>query len=471
MESILHDFNQKVISLVTNYLKNSITDGELSDFTDDLLKSFMDLGSNITEFLINYAEDVLFHLKERKEKFESLEKDDRTIITIFGEINFKRRYYLDKENNERVYLLDEYLQLEPKQRMLLNVKEKLIKEAVESSYKKAGQIAAYGVEISKQTVMNEIESLEINEQLVERIPKKKKQVKTLYIIADEDHVHLQKGGIEEPRIVIVYDKVVSNGTRVELKNKKHFGGIYTKRIDDLWEEVMSYIENNYDTEYLEKVYLSGDGASWIKTGKEWIIKSIYVLDEFHMKKAVNGIVGRITKVNKEEKEKQKEEIRKSLRRLNFVRFKEICYEILAEEMEATTRKRKKDLMEYILNNVEGIKNLYKNKKELHGCSAEGHVSHIYSARMSSRPMGWKTENINNMSKLRLLREDKIEIQEIVRKQGKIIEFKEIEKIRHQAKEKIKESINIKQVSIPKMKFGTTEERQFFKNILEYNKAV
>ena len=40
-------------------------------------------------------------------------------------------------------------------------------------------------------------------------------------------------------------------------------------------------------------------------------------------------------------------------------------------MEKTTRKRKEDLMNYILNNVEGIKNLYKNKKELHGCSAEG----------------------------------------------------------------------------------------------------
>lgn len=39
-------------------------------------------------------------------------------------------------------------------------------------------------------------------------------------------------------------------------------------------------------------------------------------------------------------------------------------------------------------NEEGIKNLYKNEEELHGCSAEGHISHIYSDRMSSRPMGW-----------------------------------------------------------------------------------
>ena len=168
--------------------------------------------------------------------------------------------------------------------------------------------------------------------------------------------------------------------------------------------------------------------------------------------------------------KQKKELRTALGRLNFVRFNEICYEILAEEMEKTTRERKENLMNYILNNVEGIKNLYKNKKELHGCSAEGHVSHIYSDRMSSRPMGWKTENVNNMSKLRLLREDKIEVKEILKNQGKVIEFKEIKKIRNQANAKIKESINFKQVSVPIMNFGTQEEKIFFRNLLEY-KAI
>ena len=217
MENILHDFNEKVINLVTNYLKNSISDGGLSNFTDDLVKEFADLGTKTANFLVTYAEETIFKLKERKEQFESLEKDDRTIITIFGDIKFKRRYYQDKETEERIYLLDQFLQLEPSQRMLTNVRERLIKEAIESSYKKAGENAAYGVEISKETVMNEIENLELKSEIIETKVEKKKQVKTLYIIADEDHVHLQKGGIEEPRVVIVYDKIVSKGKRIELK--------------------------------------------------------------------------------------------------------------------------------------------------------------------------------------------------------------------------------------------------------------
>ena len=469
MENILHDFNEKVISLLTNCLKNSITEKGISDFTNDLESEMIRFGSEVTQFLVEYAENIIFKLKERKEKFESLEKDERTIISIFGEVNFKRRYYQDKETKERIYLLDQFLKLEKRERMLPNVKERLIEEARETSYRRAGQKASYGTEISKQTVKNEINKLEFKKEIEEEKEKKKK-VKKLYIIADEDHVHLQKGGIEEPRLVVVYDNVVTKGKRIELKNKKHFGGIYAKRIDDLWEEVMTYIENNYDTEYLERVYISGDGASWIKTGVEWIVKSKYVLDEYHMKKAVNGIVGRITKENKEEKEKQKEEIRTALRRLNFVEFKEKCYEILAEEMEKTTRKRKKELMNYILNNVEGIKNLYRNKKELHGCSAEGHISHIYSDRMSSRPMGWSTTNVGNMSKLRIAKEDKISTEEILNKSKKVIELNEIQKIRNEANAKIKESINFKPVSVPIMSFGTQEEKIFFKNLLEY-KAV
>ena len=149
----------------------------------------------------------------------------------------------------------------------------------------------------------------------------------------------------------------------------------------------------------------------------------------------------------------------------------MVYEILAEEMEETTRKRKEKLLQYILNNKEGISNLYKYQKQLHGCSAEGHVSHLYSARLSSRPLGWKTINVNNVSKLRLVKADKKEIKEIVHNKRKVIEFKEIEKIRHIANEKMKESINFKVGTIPVMEFGTIEERQFFKQLLGYKRAV
>lgn len=79
--------------------------------------------------------------------------------------------------------------------------------------------------------------------------------------------------------------------------------------------------------------------------------------------------------------------------------------------------------------------------------------------------------MDNVSRLRLIKADNRKISEIVHNKRNVIEFKEIEKIRQQTNQRIKESINFKTVSIPAMEFGTTEQRKFFKQILEYKTAV
>lgn len=53
---------------------------------------------------------------------------------------------------------------------------------------------------------------------------------------------------------------------------------------------MTYIDNIYELDKVKNIYILGDGANWIKTGLEWLPKSINVLDKFHLTKAVNGIV-------------------------------------------------------------------------------------------------------------------------------------------------------------------------------------
>lgn len=161
MENILHDFEEKVISLMTEFLKNSMETGGLSNFTEDLKDNLMQLGYDLTKFSLEYAEDIIFKTKERKQQFESLEKMIENSINIWR-YWFKRRYYIDKENNQRVYLLDEYFKIAPNERLLENVETKLIEEAIETNYEKAGKSVAYKTEISKQTVMNKISELKIN---------------------------------------------------------------------------------------------------------------------------------------------------------------------------------------------------------------------------------------------------------------------------------------------------------------------
>ena len=48
----------------------------------------------------------------------------------------------------------------------------------------------------------------------------------------------------------------------------------------------------------------------------------------------------------------------------------------------------------------GIEIYETDGKYLKGCSAEGHISHVYADRMSSRPRTWSDDGIDKMSRLR-----------------------------------------------------------------------
>jgi len=51
-------------------------------------------------------------------------------------------------------------------------------------------------------------------------------------------------------------------------------------------EVAEYIDKKYDMKNIKKVYICGDGATWIKEGLNWIEKSEFVLDRFHLLKYI-----------------------------------------------------------------------------------------------------------------------------------------------------------------------------------------
>jgi hypothetical protein len=59
-----------------------------------------------------------------------------------------------------------------------------------------------------------------------------------------------------------------------------------------------------------------------------------------------------------------------------------------------------------------------HRNNIKGCSAEGHVSHVLSDRMSSRPMGWSRQGCDKMSQLRAYYYNHESMLELVRLQKK-----------------------------------------------------
>jgi len=71
-----------------------------------------------------------------------------------------------------------------------------------------------------------------------------------------------------PRLIYIYEGIEKEGPsskRNNLINKHYFGGVYNNA-EDLWQQVVCYIEEYYDSNKLEKIYICGDEASWIKKG-------------------------------------------------------------------------------------------------------------------------------------------------------------------------------------------------------------
>ena len=327
----------------------------------------------------------------RKQKWIVKSKNNiKSLATTFGEVKYKRTYYENKKTGEYKYLSDEILGIEAHDKMDVSLKSELVENAIDSPYRKSGMKASQSIDLTGQTVMNTIRELGPVENNIIPIKKKNKEIKLLFIEADEDHVALQNGKCIEPKLIYVHEgrELVSKG-RYRLKNKRVFSGVYSSS-EDIWLEVADYIDQAYDMDKIEKIYLSGDGANWIKQGIGWINKSEYVLDRFHLSKYVKKSTAHLPHIT--------HSLWNYINRLEKENVKEL-FQVILEETESETKKESvKDSRRYIINNWEGIKNQYNN--DYIGCSAEGHISHILSDRLSSRPLGWCRDGVDQMARLR-----------------------------------------------------------------------
>jgi len=365
---------------------------DISEFVIEIKKTLDHVGTILTKEALEMLDSLVKSDSRRKQNWSVHEsKQPNTLATIFGEVNYQRTYYKHKTEKEHRHLSDELVGIDSYDKMDVSLKAKLIEEAIETPYARSGSKATEALEISSQSVMNAIRELGPVSNHEVKIPRAKETPKILYIEADEDHVALQRGGCAEPKLIYVHEGRKQIGKdRWQLQNPRYFGGMY-KESEELWNEVAEYIDQAYDYDRIEKIYLSGDGASWIKTGLFLIGKSIFVLDRYHLNKAVKMAGTHI--------ENAEREIWRAIKREDKEYLK-VVFETILDATEAETKRQAvKEAKTYIMNHWESIKHHY--SKDYTGCSAEGHISHIYSDRLSSRPLGWSREGVDQMARLRV----------------------------------------------------------------------
>ncbi len=414
---------------IENNIKNLITNGEsFGEFVLNLEVVLHELGRTICKEVLEDIDKEIKEDKDRKKDWEVKRKNETgTITTIFGKVEYNRTYYKSKKNGIHRHLVDEFAGIKQHERLSEDVIIRALEEATDSSYSNTGKKVILTEELSKQTIMNMIKN--VDEIKYKPNPQKeKKNVKILYIEADEDHVSLQSGGIAMPRLVYVHEGIEKVGKkRNKLKNTRYFGGIY-QETEELWLEVAQYIDDTYDIENVEKIYLAGDGAPWIKQGLGWIVNSKFVLDKYHLKKYILKATGHVPEL--------RQELKDAIDDADKPMLKEVFKRILSVTNEETKRESVEDARRYMLNNWNGIEIYETDGYDVVGCSAEGHVSHILSDRLSSRPMGWSKICADRMTRLRVYRDNGGKIIDLVLEKNKRQEKENEELLTKEIKEKV-----------------------------------
>lgn len=425
INSIRH-FQEKGVKNLTEIFSRYTDDlTKFAEMVQGVTKEVTQLGLSVIEEELESYDQLLRERQDLRKGWYIERRDETRLLTSLGDIQYHKTYFHNRETGEYCYLLDQLMGLEKHARLSEDAEARILEEAVESSYRKGGVSASIGEqEVSKETVMKKIHALEFPEL---RPLDEKRKVSRLYIDADEDHVSLQylekKGDIRKPRmntvmpkLIYVYEDVDSEGSRHELKESHFFGGDYagTKGTKELWQEVFRFIENSYDEDALEKIYINGDGAEWIRTGADMHAKACFVLDRFHMHKYIIAATSHLRDSAQDVRSEIYRAINGKRKREAEAAFDKIV-NVTENETKAKAVEAAKN---YILGNWKGIMEGVKSKDKSLQCSAEGHVSHIYSDRMSSRPLGWSRTGADKMSRLRIYRQNKGNMLELVRYQKK-----------------------------------------------------
>lgn len=346
--NIIQEIQKIIIKAYQSNLEKALSGKvSLSELTKDIETELHRAGTLMVKETLETLDQAVKESKTRKKHWHVERKgEENTIATAMGPVSYKRTYYVNKKTKEYAYLSDELLGIEKHQRKDMNVCAMLVEKATTSSYQQAAEDSSYCGINSKTTVMNEIRRLGAVPNSAAKVKKQKQEIPIIYIEADEDHVPLQIGKKDISKIIYVHEgrKTVSKN-RNKLLNVRYFSDA-RQTSEELWLDVAKYIRTA--TAHMD--YTRAPLWHYITQGMRQA-----TIDLFDV--------------------------------------------IIAETEDQPKRDTVKDAKRYVLNNWEAIQR--QKGPDYIGCSAEGHVSHVLSARLSSRPKGWSQEGMEQMARLRV----------------------------------------------------------------------
>ena len=147
-------FNEKSVpvfeKLEDEFIKNP---SDISSYIIKLTEELHKTGIRMIEESLGYLDQLLNESTYRKFDWVVDRHETKQLITSLGTVNYNKTLFKRKDDGKRSYLLDVLMGIDSHERMTEDAEARLLKEAVQTSYRRGGEEASILDSVSKQTVM------------------------------------------------------------------------------------------------------------------------------------------------------------------------------------------------------------------------------------------------------------------------------------------------------------------------------
>lgn len=387
-----------------------LKDMNLEEIEYRIKKCVEEAGCKLFKKILEKKDKEILKEKEKRE-FKVIGKRKKSIKTIFGVVEYKRRVYrCNKEEGKKYrFLLDETMEEEIGDISPL-IREKIIRESLRVSFREVSKNIEKdtGITLSHQGVWNvvqkhseklkEEEDRSILEIEGEHKKKDKKKQEVIFQEVEGIWINVKGGKKKELKLGIIYEgwekrNRNKNNNEYIVKNKKVYSSFNTKRFFKLNDAI---IAKNYDIDFLKLNIMNGDGANWIKGGIYSNV--IYQIDRFHINQ---GIVRGYKGLNKKTK--------KLMKMINDKKVEDVIEIVKKDLTKNKNDKYLSNLYTYLKNNRKYI--LRYNERGLdipkppvsvyyrNLGTMEHNICDILAQRMKNNKTSWSIAGAENMARL------------------------------------------------------------------------
>lgn len=403
---IPHDFN---LSGNSDLLLPLLTASDSFTFP----KFIEDISKNSEEAIRNMIKDFLEKMDRyyrdsslRKQSYYVRDTRTRTIVTMYGEITYKRTIYKDRLTNKNYCYVDSKMGIDKYYRYTSDVGS-YVYEAYsnENSMIKVGQEVGNLI-YSKFSLSNNIK-YSLPRQTIYNLIKRSKEARSLpsgdlkkiddiYLLLDEKYIPCQDKLLEgqDRKDMMIKSCLIVEGLDKKEKRHKylnpHYISVYGEN-EELISQIEDYLINRYDMDNIKHIHVLSDGGAWIEALYQDLSyprsKKRRYLDKFHGFKAIWNIC-------------LDNDTYKELIEALYTSTKQEFFKVIDGLIEINKDKKETNKVhrDYLYKHYSQIKHTLELKDM--NCAMEQVISHHIASQFTSVAKAYTSENINAYLALR-----------------------------------------------------------------------